>query len=97
MKILCVLLPHFPLRCEVRRHPEIKDGSAIVTYAVGSQKLVLDYSPELEGLQRDMPLQQALSRHGEAGLVQADMPYYWSVFNEISGLAGGKKSAGGRL
>jgi len=49
---------------------------------VGSQKLVLDYSPQLEGLQPDMPLQQALSRHGEIELIQADIPYYWSAFNE---------------
>lgn len=30
-----------------------------------------------------MPLQQALSRHGEVELIQADMQYYWSAFNEI--------------
>jgi len=83
MKILCVLLPHFPLRCEVRRQPGIESDSAVITYAVGSQKLVLDYSPQLEGLQPDMPLQQALSRHGEIELIQADIPYYWSAFNEI--------------
>ena len=80
MKILCVLLPHFPLRCEVRRQPGIESDSAVITYAVGSQKLVLDYSPQLEGLQPDMPLQQALSRHGEIELIQADFPYYWSAF-----------------
>jgi DNA polymerase-4/protein ImuB len=50
---------------------------------VGSQKLVLDYSPELENVQKDMPLQQALSRHGGAGLVQADIPRYRFIFNEI--------------
>jgi len=83
MKILCALLPHFPLRCEVRRQTEIKADSAVITYNVGSQKLVLDYSYELEGLQQEMSLQQALSRHGEVALIQADIPYYWSAFNEI--------------
>jgi DNA polymerase IV len=78
MKALCVLLPHFPLRCEVR-----EDSPAVINYSTGSQKLVLDYSPELEGLQQDMPLQQALSKHGEVELIQADIPHYWSVFNEI--------------
>jgi hypothetical protein len=29
-----------------------------------------------------MPLQQALSLYGEAELIQADIPYYWDVFNE---------------
>jgi len=83
MKILCVLLPHFPLRCEFARHPELEGRRMIVTCTEASQKLVLDYSPELEGLQRRMPLQQAISRYGEAGLLQADLPYYWSVFNEL--------------
>ena len=83
MKILCVLLPHFPLSCEVRRHPDLAGRPVIVIYTAGSQKLVLDYSPELDGLQRDMPLQQALSRHGQVTLLQADIPYYWSIFNEL--------------
>src|SRR3972149_3069088 len=83
MKILCVLLPHFPLSCEVRREPSLRGCPAIVARASGSQKLVLDYSPGLEGLQRDMPLQEALARHGEVRLLPADVPRYWSVFNGI--------------
>ncbi len=56
---------------------------AIITHASGSQKLVLDYSPELDGLQRDMPIQQALARHGRAELLPADMPYYRTIFNRL--------------
>ena len=83
MKILCVLLPHFAWRCEVRRRPEIEGRTAIVAHTEGSQRLVLDHSPGLEGLTRDMPLQQALARHGDAELLHADIPYYRGVFNEI--------------
>jgi DNA polymerase-4 len=83
MRILCVLLPHFSWRCEARRNPEIKDKPAVVTYADGSHRRVLDSSPELDGLQRDMTLQEALARHGDAELLHADIPYYRSVFNEI--------------
>jgi DNA polymerase-4/protein ImuB len=86
MKVLCVLLPHFPWRCEVRRNPAIEGRPALVLKpgdAAGSQKLVLDYSPGLEGLQPDMSLQEALARHGEAELLHADVPCYWSVFNGI--------------
>jgi len=83
MRILCVLLPHFPWRCEVRRNPALEDRPAIVTYTEGSQKLVTDFSPDLEGLRPDMSLQAALARHGDAGLLHADIPCYWSVFNEI--------------
>jgi len=83
MKILCALLPHFPLRCEIMRHPDIENCPAIITCGDGSRKLVLDHSPELEGLQPDMPVQQSLARHDKAGLIPADMPYYWSVFNRL--------------
>ncbi len=83
MKILCLLLPHFPLACEFRRHAELRGQSVIIIYADGSQKLVLDYSPELDGLQTDMPLQPALAKHGAVTLLQADIPYYWSLFSEV--------------
>ena len=83
MKILCVMAPHFPWCCEVLRQPAIEGRPVVVTYTAGSQKLVLDCSPELNGLHRDMPLQQALARYGEAGLLPADMPYYRSVFTGL--------------
>ena len=83
MKILCVLLPHFALRCEILRDPEIEGSSAVISYGTGSRKLVLDYSSKLDGLQTDIPLQQALSRHSKAEILQADVPYYWSIFNHI--------------
>jgi DNA polymerase-4/protein ImuB len=81
-----VLLPHFPWRCEVRRHPDIADFPVIVVQskkAVGSQKLVFDHSPGLEDLPRSTPLQEALARHGDVKMLIADIPYYQSVFNEI--------------
>lgn len=65
------------------RHPDLLERPAMVTYAVGSQKLILDYSPELQGIQRDMPLQQALGVHGDVELLHADVPHYWSVFNGL--------------
>ena len=61
MRILCVLLPHFPINCEkLRNHDTIHP--LIMTTTVGSQKLVLDYSPEYKSLQREMPLQQEWAR-----------------------------------
>ncbi len=83
MKILCVLLPHFPMRCEILRHPDINKYPTVITCGDGSQKLVLDYSPGLEGLQQGMPIQQALARHDRVELIQADIPCYWSTFNKI--------------
>jgi DNA polymerase-4 len=86
MKILYVLLPHFPWRCELRRHPDIDARPAVVVQSKGaasSQKLVIDYSPGLEELPYGMPLQQALSRHDDVELIHADIPYYRSIFSQI--------------
>jgi DNA polymerase-4/protein ImuB len=83
MRTLCVIVPHFPWRCEVLRLPALYGRSAIITYTPGSQKLVLDNSPELDGLQCDMPLQQALARHGGAELLPADIPYYRATFDQL--------------
>jgi DNA polymerase IV len=81
VRIMCVLLPNFPLRCELAERPTA--GPAVITYSQGSQKLMLDFSPELSGLERDMPLQQALALHGEVTILQGDLPRYWSVFHDI--------------
>ena len=83
MKVMCILLPHFFLRCEIARNPQIKGYSPVVVRETGSQKLVLDYSPELADLQPDMELQQALSRHADIRIIHADIPYYWHIYNQI--------------
>jgi DNA polymerase-4 len=85
MKILCLLLPHFPFMCEALRNRAAKDRSVVITHGSGSQKLVLDYSPKLNGLQCDIPIQQALAQHGEAEVLPADMPYYRTTFNGLLG------------
>jgi DNA polymerase IV len=83
LKILCILLPHFPLRCETRRHHSLAGHPSAVTYSEGSQKLMLDYVPELKNLRRGMPLQQALSLYGGMEILHADMSHYWESFNGI--------------
>jgi len=83
VKIMCVLLPHFPLRCEISRHPPLDGLPAVVVQESGSQKLVLDHAPELTGLQPQMDLQQALSRYDDIRLVHADAAYYGRCFNLI--------------
>lgn len=45
--------------------------------------MVLDFSPGLKDLLCGMPIQQALTRHGDAELLAADIPHYQSTFNEI--------------
>jgi DNA polymerase-4 len=83
VRILCLLVSHFPWRCEVLRRKASKSRPAVITYASGSQRRVLDCSPGLDRLKPDMHLQQALARRGEAELLPADMPYYRSVFTGL--------------
>jgi DNA polymerase-4/protein ImuB len=86
MRLLCVLLPHFPWQCEVRRNPDLAGQPALVVQSrdtAGSPKLVFDWAPELDDLQPGMPLQSALARHGQAVLLPADVPFYRTAFNEI--------------
>lgn len=83
MKILCVLFPHFPLACEIQGNPAIRDCPVVIIGAQGSTRLVMDFSPELNGLKRGMPLQEAIARHGQVRLIQASVARYWSTFNEI--------------
>jgi DNA polymerase IV len=83
MKVLCVILPNFSLRCETSRNPQIKGYRLVVVREIGSQKLVLDYSPEMTDLQPGMELQQALSRHDDICIIQADIPYYRHIYNNI--------------
>jgi DNA polymerase IV len=81
MKMLCALLPHFSLRCEFARNPHLKEHSCVLVRDTGSRKLVVDYSPELTGLQPNMTLQQALSRHDSVRIIQADGQYYRHSFD----------------
>lgn len=83
MKMMCVLMSHFYFQCEAVRRPALKGRPVFVVYAAGSQKLVLDHSPGLEGVQAEMPLQEALCKYGEAELIPADVPYYASVFDQV--------------
>lgn len=83
MTILCVLLPHFPYQCELLRGSTPRDCPALIAGITGSQKLVLDCSPQLEGLQSGMPLQEALSRHKDVRVVPADLSHYRSIFSRV--------------
>jgi DNA polymerase-4/protein ImuB len=64
MKILCVLLPHFRLNCEIMRHPGLQNQPAVVFSGSSSRRSVLDFSPGLEGLRPEMSLEQAVALHG---------------------------------
>ncbi|ADJ25743.1 DNA-directed DNA polymerase [Dehalogenimonas lykanthroporepellens BL-DC-9] len=83
MKLCCVLLSHFAWRCELQRRPDLAGRPAVITCASGSRKTVFDYSPGIDGVEQDMPLQQALSRQSETVILQADMAFYREIFGRV--------------
>ena len=86
MRLLCVLLPHFPLNCEILRRRDMNHRRAAVIRpndGTAGSRVVLDFSPELKGLQTGMPLQQVLSLHADIALLDADFLYYRAVFDEM--------------
>ncbi|MCH8279858.1 MAG: DNA polymerase Y family protein [Chloroflexi bacterium] len=84
MKIACVLITHLPLKAELRRHPELVGRPVVITESYGSKQVVLDSAPEARGVIAGMPLQEAVSRCKDTLLLQADEPYYDSVFDEMA-------------
>jgi DNA polymerase-4/protein ImuB len=83
MKILCILLPHFPLVCEHLRQPAIKGRPALVFSSSSSRRTLFDFSPGLEGLTPGMPLERAIALHGGAETISADLPYYRDMFERV--------------
>ena len=83
MKVACVLITHLPVKAEQRRRVELRGRAVIVAEACGSKQVVLDSSPEAAGVMAGMPLQEALSRCKGSVLLQADVPYYQTVFDGV--------------
>ena len=83
MRISCVLITHLPIKAEQGRRAKLRGKPVIITRSSGSKQVVLDNSPQITGVAAEMPLQEALSRCKNALLVQADEPYYHSVFDRV--------------
>jgi hypothetical protein len=93
VKIACVLVTHLAVKAERRRYPVLRGKAFIVigapstpsagnTWSAG--QMVLDSSPEVEGVVAGMPLREASSRCRDVMTVQADEPYYRGVFDSLA-------------
>jgi DNA polymerase-4/protein ImuB len=83
MDILCILIPHFAFECTVLTGKVCREQKAGLVYSIDSQKYLLDYTPALEGLKKDMPLGQALSHHPDMQVMKADIPEYNRMFEGV--------------
>ena len=76
MRVSCVLLTHTRAKVEMRRHPHLKDSPVIIVDRDPSatRSLVVDRFPAASGAAAGMTIQQAMSRHANAVVLDADEP-----------------------
>ena len=87
MRVACVLLTYLRAKVEVRRNPHLEDSPVIIVDRDSSngKPLVVDRSPAAFGVAVGMTLEQAMSRHANAVVLDADEPHYRRVFRQILG------------
>ena len=87
MRVACVLLTHPRAKVEMRQHPHLKDSPVIIVDRDKSSEraLVVDRFPAASGVATGMTLEQAVSRHSHAVVLDADEPQYRLVFKQVLG------------
>ena len=83
MKFACLLITHLAIKAELGRYAPLRGKPVIITTESDCGAMVLDSSPKARGVVAGMPLQEALSCCKGAALVEADEPYYRTVFDRI--------------
>ena len=87
MKVACVLLTHFEGKVETRRYPHLKDSPVVIVDRTASsgRPLVVDQFPAASGVVEGMTIEQAMSRHANVVVLEADEPHYRQVFRQVLG------------
>ena len=83
MKVACVLVTHLRAKVELRRQPHLRDRPAVIVDRSGGRPLVVDRFPSATGVAAGMTLEQAMSRHVSAIVLDADEPSYRGAFNRM--------------
>jgi DNA polymerase-4/protein ImuB len=84
--VACVFIPHFPLRVEILRHPEL-DGLplALTDLAGAGRRRIVECSPEAfeRGLRVGMPLREAVGTCPQAVILTSDPVAYANAFADL--------------
>ena len=85
MRVACVLVTHLRAKVEMRRHPDLADYPVIIVDhdAARARPLVADRFPAASGVTAGMTLEQALSRHANVVMLDADEPHYRRAFAQV--------------
>ncbi|MSQ40952.1 MAG: DNA polymerase Y family protein, partial [Dehalococcoidia bacterium] len=82
MRVACVLIPHFAVQVELRRHPHLLDRPVLIVRRQGTRPVVLD-APPSAGIPPGTPLQTAQARCKDAVLVEADPSAYEEAWKAV--------------
>ena len=83
MRVACVLITHLRAKVELRNHPNLKEPTAVIVDRSKGRPLVVDTLPAAPGVTAGMTLEQALSRHTDTTVLEADEPSYQKVFHRM--------------
>lgn len=79
IRIGCLLATHFAMQAELRRRPELRGQPALLSDGVGQRPLVVDANPEVGRGLAGLPIAEALSRCGDAVVLERDQRYLSEV------------------
>ena len=83
MTVACVLINHFRAKSELARRPELEGRAFAVSDRTRAGVRIADRSPQAVGVVPEMTLQQAVSVRSELVVLDADGPYYESLFERL--------------
>ena len=83
MRIACVLITHLRAKAELRRHAHLRDSPIAVVDSTDGKPLVVDSSAGASA-RAGMTLEQATSSHNGLIILDADVPYYRGVFEDVT-------------
>ena len=83
MKIACLHITHLRAKVEMRRHPDLKNNPTVIIEPSGGRSQVVDSTPSATGVLPGMTLEEALSVHPRALVLEADESQYRKVFARI--------------
>ena len=72
MKIACLLITHLRAKIEMRSNPNLGNTPVIIVERSGGKARVIDSTPSIPGVLPGMTLEQGLSIHPDALVIEAD-------------------------
>ncbi|MYB09758.1 MAG: hypothetical protein F4Y28_07240 [Acidimicrobiia bacterium] len=85
MRVACVLATHLRAKVEMSRHRHLEDSPVLIVDGdpSTSRTLVVDHFPAAVGVREGMTLEEAMSHHANAVVLDADEPCYRRAFHRM--------------